>query len=98
MNDLKLTVDSVVVRNHMTEMLKLIDDYNSLIYDLYNELYNISNNEVWVGKGADKFILSLAKDKESCMRLGKMLYKYANNLNDFTSEIENSVERCEFNG
>ena len=94
----KIYIDSNLLTEYSQELLKLVDDYNSLIYALYNELYNTSNNGIWVGTSADKWVASLANDKDKCSLLGKMLYAYGNSLTNLSNNIENTLKRCDIDG
>ena len=94
----KINIDSNLLTEYAQELLNLVDDYNSLIYAIYNELYNISNNGIWTGNGANNWIFSLKNDRDCCILLGKMLYNYGNSMISLSNNIESELKRCDIDG
>ena len=94
-----LNVDTTKLREAGNEIIKLSNEFNSNVNDLFDRLVKmpIVSNE-WVGESAQEFSRIANVEKIDYMNLRKSLYSYGKFLVDTAEDIERAIQECSYGG
>lgn len=88
-----ISIDVVEINDKVVELKKIIEDYNLVYLNLFNNINQLS--ESWIGSDASKFFTSIEKEKRESselierLKIQKDIYKY---LYESYKEIGNKIK------
>ncbi len=85
----KLTMNNVKIKAQGEELKDIAKDYVRIIDDIYDKLARISDNGIWVGGSASKYIGYVKRDKESVRVLGSNINDLGNSIINYSNAIKN---------
>ncbi|MBQ8131302.1 MAG: hypothetical protein IJ193_02295 [Bacilli bacterium] len=70
--------------NHI---IQYSNDYLEVMNELMKKMENVSNNNVWHGESANKFIENIKKDKVQYTAMGNSLKSFGQTIVNFSNDL-----------
>lgn len=94
-----VNIDTGKIREAGNEMIKLSNELNSNVNDLFDRLVKIPTVSFeWVGESALEFSRIANAEKIDYVNLRKSLYSYGKFLVDTAEEMERAIKECSYGG
>lgn len=92
-----LYVDTIKLKESGNEIIKLSNEFNSNVNDLFDRLVKIPTVSLeWVGESALEFSRIANVEKIDYINLKNNLYNYGKFLIDTAEEIESAMQECSY--
>ena len=94
-----LNIDTAKLRESGNEMIKLSNELNANVNDLFDRLVKIPTVSFeWVGESALEFSRIANAEKIDYINLRKCLYNYGKFLVDTAEDMERAIKECSYSG
>lgn len=89
----KINIDTDKIKECGRDIANLSVELNTKIDELFDELFNVKNKNIWLGKSADEFIISCKTEKKQYKHLVNSLYNEGKFLYNTAQSFENAANK-----